>query len=72
MTKGRPAKDGAVLNIKLSRQSFDNLSEYCEESGESKTSVVEKALALYIAEKREDAQLIQDYRLGRISFIKNK
>lgn len=71
MPKGRPEKQGAVLNCKVSQKVFDDLAEYCQESGESKTSVVEKALARYIEEKKEDAQLIKDYRLGKISFVKN-
>ena len=71
MVKGRPSKEGAVLNVKLSQNIFDDLDSYYKESGESKTSVVEKAIAQYVAEKREDAELIKQYRLGNISFVKN-
>lgn len=40
----RPKKDGKALNIKLNMTTYENLEQYCEESGLTKTRAVERFL----------------------------
>ena len=46
----RTKKDAKLLNIKLDREINDELEEFCEESGMSKTMAVEKILHKYFVE----------------------
>lgn len=41
---GRPKKDGRDLNCFLRRDLFEQLEEYCDEMGQTKTMVIERAL----------------------------
>ena len=46
-TMARPKKDGKVLNMKLNMATYENLEQYCEESGLTKTRAVERILNKY-------------------------
>lgn len=41
---GRPKKDGRDLNCFLRRDLFEQLEQYCDEMGQTKTIVIERAL----------------------------
>ena len=41
---GRPKKDGRDLNCFLRKDLFEKLEQYCEEMGQTKTIVIERAL----------------------------
>lgn len=41
---GRPKKEGRDLNCFLRKDLFEKLEQYCEEMGQTKTIVVERAL----------------------------
>ena len=41
---GRPKKDGRALNCYIKAEIIEKLEEYCEEMGQTKTIVVERAL----------------------------
>ena len=43
----RAKKDARILNIKLATPVYDRLSQFCEESGLSKTVATERILAQY-------------------------
>ena len=43
-------KDAKILNIKLARKISDQLEQFCEESGISKTVATEKILSKYFEE----------------------
>lgn len=43
----RPKKDGKVINMKLNMTTYENLEQYCEESGQTKTRAVERILNKY-------------------------
>lgn len=43
----RPKKDAKILNIKLIKTVSDQLERFCEETGMSKTTAIEKILAQY-------------------------
>ena len=46
----RQKKDAKILNIKLERKISDQLEQFCEESGASKTIATEKILSQYFDE----------------------
>ena len=46
----RQKKDAKILNIKLAREISDQLKQFCEESGISKTVATEKILSKYFEE----------------------
>lgn len=43
----RQKKDAKILNIKLAKEISDQLEQFCEESGISKTVATEKILSKY-------------------------
>ena len=46
----RQKKDAKILNIKLAKEISDQLGQFCEESGISKTVATEKILSKYFEE----------------------
>lgn len=46
----RQKKDAKILNIKLAKEISDQLEQFCEESGISKTVAIEKILSKYFEE----------------------
>ena len=46
----RQKKDAKILNIKLAKKISDQLEQFCEESGISKTVATEKILSKYFEE----------------------
>lgn len=46
----RQKKDAKILNIKLAKEICDQLEQFCEESGMSKTVATEKILSKYFEE----------------------
>lgn len=44
----RAKKDNIPFNVKLDRSISDRLSDYCEESGMTKTTAVERAITMFI------------------------
>lgn len=46
----RQKKDAKILNIKLAKEISDQLEQFCEESGMSKTVATEKKLSKYFEE----------------------
>lgn len=46
----RRKKDAKILNIKLAREISNQLEQFCEESGISKTVATEKILSKYFEE----------------------
>lgn len=46
----RQKKDAKILNIKLAKEISDQLEQFCEESGISKTVATEKKLSKYFEE----------------------
>lgn len=46
----RPKKEAKYLNVYLDKQVYDDLSTFCEKSGQSKTLAVERAIQMYIGD----------------------
>ena len=44
----RAKKDNVPVSMRLEKRIFEKLSKFCEDSGQSKTVAVERALEMYI------------------------
>jgi predicted DNA-binding protein len=49
----RPKKDAKNFACKFDREIYERLEEYCQLSGQSKTTVVERAVQKYLEENLE-------------------
>ena len=50
----RTKKENVPVSIKMEKQTYDRLVEYCRESGQPKTTAIERAVNLYIDTFRKD------------------
>lgn len=48
------------LSIRMDKLTFDRLNEYCEDSGQSKTVAIERAINKYIDEYEEKMKLLEE------------
>ena len=46
----RPKKDNCPLSLRIEKNVYDRLTQYCEDSGQTKTLAIERALMGYIDE----------------------
>lgn len=46
-------KDSKAMTVRLDSNLFDKLNEYCEKSGQTKTTAVERALVMFIEDYNE-------------------
>lgn len=46
----RPKKDNYPLSLRIEKNVYDRLTQYCEDSGQTKTLAIERALMVYIDE----------------------
>ena len=51
---GRPKKDGRDINCFLRKDIFDKLEEYCDETGLTKTTAIERALEKAFIEREKE------------------
>ncbi len=49
----RPKKNGTYLNVCIETSIYDKLEEICDDAGQTKTTVVERALSAYLEEYEE-------------------
>ena len=57
---GRPKKDGRDLNCFLRRDHFEQLEQYCDEMGQTKTMVIERALEKTFREHEKNKKQNKD------------
>lgn len=57
----RAKKDAKILNIKLSSPVYEDLQRICDESGQTKTFAVERALAAYVEDYDRKQALLKKY-----------
>lgn len=57
----RSKKDAKILNIKLSTPVHNDLQRICNESGQTKTFAVERALVAYIEDYDKKQTLLKKY-----------
>ena len=44
----RPRKPNRPISVRLDEHLYNRLNDFCEDSGQSKTIAIERALAMYI------------------------
>lgn len=52
----RPKKDSQVVNLNIERSIYDKFTEFCDNTGLTKTVVVERALEMYIEAMNENPE----------------
>ena len=60
---GRIKKESKPFSIRMEKITFDRLAEYCEESGQSKTVAIERAINKFIDDYDEKMQKLD--KLGK-------
>ena len=56
----RAKKDGVYLNVRIETPIYKKLQEVCEEAGQLKTTVVERALAAYFEEYDRKQEILRE------------
>ena len=57
----RAKKDGVYLNVRIETPRYKKLQEVCEEAGQLKTTVVERALAAYCEEYDRKQEILRKH-----------
>ncbi|MDY4769697.1 MAG: hypothetical protein SO267_03025 [Lachnospiraceae bacterium] len=57
----RAKKDGIYLNVRVETPIYKKLQEVCEEAGQFKTTVVERALAAYFEEYDRKQEILRKF-----------
>ena len=47
-TMPRPKKDNHPLSMRIDKNIYERLNQYCEDSGQTKTMAIERALVSYM------------------------
>lgn len=56
----RPKKPHHAVTVRLEQNIFEQLKQFCDDSGQSKTVAIERALAMYMADYYKKQQIIED------------
>ena len=59
--RGRPSKDGVVINYKIKREVKEKLDRYCDDVGQTQTTAIERILSAHIDKwfaNRKDGEFI--------------
>lgn len=56
----RQAKPHHPVTVRLKQDLFDELNRFCDDSGQSKTGAVERALEMYIQDYYKKKKIIED------------
>lgn len=57
----RPKKDNRPMTVRLATPIFERLEEYCEDSGQTKTIAIERALSLYMDDYYEKQRILEEF-----------
>lgn len=55
----RQKKESRLLNLRLEASVYEALEQFCDESGQTKTIAVERALAAYIGDYNKKQALLK-------------
>lgn len=58
-------RDTQTITIRMDSTLFDRLCNYCDRSGQSKTTAVERALAMYIDDYDKKMELLASIETGQ-------
>lgn len=56
----RPKKESAPISFRLDVAVLERLNRFCEDSGQSKTIAVERAITMYIKDYEEKQKKLQE------------
>lgn len=56
----RPKKESAPTSFRLDVAVLERLNKFCEDSGQTKTTAVERAIAMYIDDYEEKQRKLQE------------
>jgi len=56
----RPKKNGKYLNVCIEAAIYDNLEQFCDEAGQTKTVAVERALMDYLDSYAKKQQMLRN------------
>ena len=56
----RPRKDYHSITIKMATLLYDELDQFCKDSGQSKTFVIEQSVAKYIKDYNRKQKIIEE------------
>lgn len=59
MIMPKPKKDSHPLTLRMDKPTYDRLTVYCEDSGQSKTIAIERAINMYIDEYEKKMEIIK-------------
>lgn len=68
----RPKKDGIYLNIKLDKELYHRLESVCEEAGQTKTLIVERALLAYMDDFDKKQETLKKIADGIVTVVENE
>lgn len=60
----RPKKNGTYLNVCIEKSIYEELEQFCEEAGQTKTIAVERALAEYLEDYKKKQEMLRDLEAG--------
>ncbi len=55
----KPKKDSHPLTLRMDKPTYDRLTVYCEDSGQSKTIAIERAINMYIDEYERKMSILK-------------
>ena len=55
----RPKKNGKYLNVCIEANIYDNLEQFCDDAGQTKTVAVERALTEYLDNYAKKQQMLR-------------
>ena len=56
----KPKKDSHPLTLRMDKTTYDRLTDYCEDSGQSKTIAIERAINMYIDEYERKMSILKE------------
>ena len=56
----RPKKDNVPVSLRIEKELFDRLNQFCEDSGQPKTVAMERALTMYIDDYYGKQEIIRN------------
>ncbi len=56
----RPKKDNVPVSLRIEKELFDRLNQFCKDSGQPKTVAMERALTMYIDDYYEKQEIIKN------------
>ena len=60
----RPKKNGTYLNVCIETSIYDELTQFCDEDGQTKTVAVERALLEYLENYKKKQEILRNLEVN--------